>query len=96
MKRPAKKKAVGRNLSTAAGAAALLATLSSLTGKATTAAAHAPLRAVEGAAVHNAPPPPQQARADPARSDSSLMREAHADGGYWYWLEHEGPREDSH
>jgi len=25
--------------------------------------------------------------ADEERADSTLMREAHSDGGYWYWLE---------
>jgi hypothetical protein len=95
MKRPAGRKTVVRTLLLgAAGVAALFVTLPTLTGRATSTAADTPPQGAQRPAERNVPP--EEARADRARPESPRIREAHSDGGYTYWLEHEGSRENSH
>jgi len=66
-------------------AVALLLTLPTVTGKHATEAGDVKDHAEVRSAGRNTPP--EAPRAD---------REAHSDGGYWYWLERQGSRENSH
>jgi len=88
-----KGKTIAKALLGLAALVALLLALPTVTGKQASTTAEVPASADGGSAARNMPPEP---RADRARSDSPRIREAHSDGGYTYWLEHEGSRENSH
>jgi len=86
MKRWTRKQTVTRILLALAGMAALFATLSTGTGKGQPTPEDVPLRADHRSDTRNTPP----------QEEPSTGREAHSDGGYWYWLERQGSRENSH
>lgn len=86
MKRWTRKQTVTRILLVLAGLAALFATLSTGTGKSASTAGDAPVRANHRSETRSASP----------QGEPRAGREAHSDGGYWYWLEQQGLRENSH
>ena len=86
MRRWTRKQAVTRILLTLTGLAALFATLSTGTGKATSTTEDAPVRADLRSETRNTPP----------QEEPRAGREGHSDGGYWNWLEQQGSMENSH
>jgi hypothetical protein len=85
MKRWTRKQTVTRILLALAGLAALFATLSTGTGMGHV-TEDAPVRA----------DPRSETRSAPSQDWPRAGREAHSDGGYWYWLEHQDSSGNSH
>ncbi len=71
-----------RILAVLAGLALLFLALSAGTWGDASATAHAPAYTADKRTDE------PRAPAAAAHSDSPVIREAHSDGGYWYWLEH--------